>query len=188
MVEEEVRIPVDRIGALVGASGWAKRLIEKALDVKLKIDSNTGDVKIACEDESSAAVSLWRAKRVIEAIGVGFNPKKALLLAGEDYMMSIINLSEHASTKSSLTRIKGRIIGRKGRARENIEKYTGTYISVYRDKIAIIGRDEDIKLAEKAIKMLIEGAEHSTVYRMLERENWRRKRDELLRKGGIPLW
>jgi len=188
MAEEELRIPIDRIGALVGASGWAKKLIEKTLGVKLKINSDTGDVKITCESESSAAVSLWKARRVIEAIGLGFNPKKALLLAGDEYTLSIIDLSEYASTKNSLIRIKGRIIGRKGRARENIEKYTNTYISVYRDKIAIIGRVEDVKLAEKAIGMLIDGAEHSTVYRMLERESWRRKRDELLRKGGIPLW
>ncbi|RLG52706.1 MAG: RNA-processing protein [Thermoproteota archaeon] len=188
MAEEELRIPIDRVGALVGASGWAKRLIEKTLGVKLKIDSNTGDVKITCEDESSAAVAMWKAKRVIEAIGLGFNPKKALLLAGDEYTLSVIDLSEYAPTKNSLIRIKGRIIGRKGKARENLERYTDTYISVYRDKIAIIGKIEDVKLAEKAIEMLIEGAEHSTVYKMLERESWRRKRDELLRKGGIPLW
>jgi len=44
--------------------------------------------------------------------------------------------------------------------------------------IAIIGRINELSFAKKAIEMLLEGANHSTVYRYLERERRKRKLEE----------
>jgi ribosomal RNA assembly protein len=68
-----------------------------------------------------------------------------------------------------LTRIKGRIIGENGRARKNIEEMTNTYISVYGNYVAIIGSYENANIAREAIMMLIEGRQHSTVYKYIEK-------------------
>ena len=44
--EKLIRIPTDRIGALIGKSGNTKRLIEKKCSINLDIDSENGEVLI----------------------------------------------------------------------------------------------------------------------------------------------
>ena len=44
--EKLIRIPTDRIGALIGKSGNTKKLIEKKCSVNLDIDSQGGEVLI----------------------------------------------------------------------------------------------------------------------------------------------
>ena len=44
--EKLIRIPIDRIGALIGKSGITKKLIEKKCSVSLDIDSDEGEVMI----------------------------------------------------------------------------------------------------------------------------------------------
>ncbi|RLF40506.1 MAG: RNA-processing protein, partial [Thermoplasmata archaeon] len=46
-----VRIPRDRIGVLIGHKGEVKEEIERKTKIKLKIDSNSGEVQI---DDSNA--------------------------------------------------------------------------------------------------------------------------------------
>ena len=44
-----IRIPSDRIGALIGPSGKTKKRIEATFQIKLTIDSDTGNVKIVAK-------------------------------------------------------------------------------------------------------------------------------------------
>ena len=44
--EKLIRIPTDRIGALIGKSGKTKKLIEQKCSVNLDIDSEGGEVII----------------------------------------------------------------------------------------------------------------------------------------------
>ncbi|RLG35306.1 RNA-processing protein, partial [Methanosarcinales archaeon] len=73
-------------------------------------------------------------------------------------------------TPKTLKRIKGRIIGQKGKTRRVIETLTGVKISVYGKTVSLIGYPEQIKVAREAIEMLIKGTPHSTVYTFLERK------------------
>ncbi|MEM2575777.1 MAG: KH domain-containing protein, partial [Sulfolobales archaeon] len=72
-------------------------------------------------------------------------------------------------SQNHLTRIKGRVIGEEGKVKKNIEEMTGTNISVYEDYIAIIGDYDGANLAREAVEMLIQGRQHSTVYKYLDR-------------------
>lgn len=49
--EKMIRIPTDRIGALIGKSGKVKSKIEKKCSVKLEIDSKTGETLIRGTDK-----------------------------------------------------------------------------------------------------------------------------------------
>jgi ribosomal RNA assembly protein len=71
-----------------------------------------------------------------------------------------------------MLRLKGRVIGESGKSRKTIEDLSDTQISVYGKTIGIIGEAENTNMAKKAIDMLLTGAPHSTVFRILER--WRR--------------
>lgn len=169
-----VKIPMDRVAVLIGKNGEVKEKIEKH-GVKLEIDSSTGDVKIIGED----SLKELEAENVVRAIGRGFSPDKALLLFNEDYYFELIDMKDFVGKKPShIKRIAGRVIGKNGKTRRIIEEITGAYVVVYGHTVGIIGKIDEIETARQAIEMLLEGANHSTVYRFLEKERRRKKMEE----------
>lgn len=165
---EYVKIPKDRVGVLIGAEGATKAMLEKRCGVKLDV-THEGSVGIVSPEEDGLAE--WKALDVVKAIGRGFNPKYAMTLLKEDYVLSVINLYDILHQRDSdVKRVKARIIGEKGKAWNTLETLTTTKMAVYGRTVAIIGLEEDVLLAEKAINMLIKGAQHATVYRTLEQE------------------
>lgn len=164
----DVKIPVDRVAILIGKSGSIKRELEKKLQCTLTIDSQEGDVNIACENP----VELLVARDVVRAIGRGFNPDLALLLIKDDFTLEIISLTDYSNRKNHQERLKGRVIGRDGRSRNIIEEHTECHISVYGKTIAIIGPAENVRTAHKAVTSLLEGSPHAYVYKWLERQRF----------------
>jgi ribosomal RNA assembly protein len=81
-----------------------------------------------------------------------------------------------------MKRLKGRIIGKEGKTRRIIEELTETNVSVYGHTVSIIGNMEQAEVAKEAIRMLIRGSLHQTVYRFLHR-----KRREF-KKKKMELW
>lgn len=160
------KIPVERVGVLVGGGGRVVRTIRDRLGVVAKVDSTTGSVVLEPEDPATPAANLIKARDYVEAIGHGFSPERAERVLEEDQVILFVDLRAAAGdSENHLKRIKGRIIGEGGKARRNLEEMTGTYISVGSDSVAIIGGYEEAEVARKAIEMLAEGREHSTVYR-----------------------
>ncbi len=167
MQEIEIRIPEDRIGVLIGKEGEIKKKIQEKTGCKIKINSSTGDVKIIRGDD---AIGFLKAKSVVEAIARGFNPEVAMKLLDDDfYVFESIDLSEYVSPKA-LERVKGRIIGKEGKVRRMIEETLNVHVSVYDKFVSIIGAFENVAAAREAIMMLVEGAQHSTVQRFMERK------------------
>jgi len=179
-----IKIPKERVGVLIGPKGTVKEHIEKALSVKLEVDSATGGVFIQLTEECDDPSKLFRAKEVVMAIGRGFAPEKAFrLLREEDAVFHIVDLREICGkSESEMRRIKGRVIGREGKTRKLIEELTESNISVYGHTIGIIGSFENAETAREAINMLLRGSQHRTVYRFLHR-----KRREFKRKM-LDLW
>lgn len=164
--EEYARVSKDRIAALIGTKGKTKAEIEKKCKVKLDIDSKTGEVVLKGKD----LFEVHQAENIVKAIARGFSPEKALLLIGEEYFMEVIDLTEFVGKSAkALEQRRARVIGRSGKAREKIEKATGTFISAYGKTVSIIGREDGLPKAKKAVEMLIEGAMHTTVFKWLER-------------------
>ena len=178
------RIPRERIGVLIGANGSVKEYIERKLPVKLDINSETGDVIITLKEGAEDPSLLFKAKDVVLAIGRGFSPERAFrLLDEENCILEIIDLrSILGRSESALKRIKGRIIGRDGKTRAIIEEMSGALVSVYGHTVAIIGDFDQVNVAREAVNMLINGSEHASVYRFLQR-----KRQEIKRRR-FELW
>jgi ribosomal RNA assembly protein len=178
------KIPKDRIGALIGPEGKVKQVIEKRLKVELAIDSETGDVVIKLAPESDDPSLLFRAQEVITAIGRGFAPERAFrLIDDEELLLEVIDLREMFGTsQSELQRVKGRIIGQEGKTRRIIEELTEADVSVHGHTVAIIADMDQMEVAREAVKMILRGSMHSTVYRYLNR-----KRREL-KKKKLELW
>ncbi len=163
----EVKIPKDRVAVLIGIKGEIKKKIEKALDVKLFIDSKEGDVVVKGED----SLVLITAQNVVRAIGRGFSPEAASELLNENNYLEIIDISEFAgNSKTGMIRVRSRIIGTGGKARKTIEGLTTTSVVIQGKTIAIIGDYESVRLARMAFENLLMGSRHSTVYAMLEKK------------------
>ena len=60
-----------------------------------------------------------------------------------------------------------------------LSEKSGCFISVFGKTVAIIGRPDGIERARKAVEMLLEGANHSTVYRFLDSRALEEHRFEL---------
>lgn len=184
-----VRIPRERIGVLIGAKGSVKEYVEKKLLVKLDVNSETGDVIITLKENTEDPSLLFKAKDLVLAIGRGFSPERAFrLLEEEDCILEIIDLRRILGrSESTIRRIKGRIIGRDGKTRAIIEEMSGAFISIYGHTVAIIGDFDQVSVAREAVNMLINGSEHTTVYRFLQRKRQEIKRRKFELWEGSPL-
>jgi len=168
MVTQYVRIPQERIGVLIGHNGSVKEELERRSASKISVDSEEGEVCIE-GTEGGDPVKTLRVADMITAIGRGFSPEKAVALIDDASLLFEIVPLDHLTPKT-LKRVKGRIIGQKGKTRRTIENLTGVKMSVYGKTVGLIGSSRQIRAADDAIEMLIKGAPHNTVYSALERQ------------------
>lgn len=177
--EQTLKVPLDRVGVVLGKQGSTKSKIEKTCSVFLDVDSKTGEVTVRLKSSVEEAEP-FKAVAIINAISRGFSPERAFKLLSDNSVLETIDLREYVGrSKDALTRIKGRVIGLGGKARRVIEELTGTEISVYGHTVAIIGEPEGVRLASDAVKMLASGSQHSAVYRMLQRAKQKAKFERL---------
>lgn len=177
-------IPRDRIGVLVGPKGSIKSTIEQKLFVDLRIDSESGSVDIGVKPDSPDPSSALRAKDLVLAIGRGFSPPRAFSLFNEDMTFEIVDLHDYfGKNEAEIKRVDGRIIGREGKSRHNLEQLTGTLISVSGHTVSIIGPFDAVSMAKDALEKLIQGRQHGTVYKFL-----RKKRSQVKKEKALVLW
>jgi ribosomal RNA assembly protein len=178
-MEEYVRVPRARIGAVIGKEGKTKRKIEENLNIEVIVNTETGQVEIHDTESTEDPLAVWKGRDIVKAIARGFSPRKALWLADDETMLELIDLEDYfGKSKNALQRVKGRIIGRNGMTRKIIENMTGVYVSVYGRTVCLLGEYDDITSAKRAVEMLMEGCMHSTVYKFLEKTKRQKKMEE----------
>lgn len=174
-----VRIPVERVGVLIGRGGEVKELIERRTGVKLNVDSEEGDVEIDhthAQDPSMAIV----VSNIVVAIGRGFSPERALKLLENDCYLVVMDIRDYVGKKlDHIARMRARVIGTRGRTREIFEELTGADISIYGNTVAIIGSSLQVEIARRGMDMLLSGSEHAAVYHFLESRRPELKIDKL---------
>jgi ribosomal RNA assembly protein len=152
-----VKIPEERLKIF---RNYVEKL-EKISGCNVKVNE---DILIETEDPLLG----MRVKEVIKAFGRGFDFDVALNLLDEEYYLETINIQEFSGkSRKRFIVIKGRVIGREGKAKELIEKQTNVKIAIYGKTVSIIGKWEDVQKAKKAIESLLQGRKHSTVFRSL---------------------
>ena len=179
-----VRIPKERVGVLIGPDGKVKQKIEEKFMVELQIEGDSGGVTIVLSENASDPSLLFRAKDTVTAIGRGFSPEQAFrLLRKEEDVFDFIDLrAVFGRSESDIKRVKGRVIGANGKTRKLIEELTEASVVVYGHTIGFIGSFEQVDIARNAVQMLINGSQHHTVYKYLQR-----KRSEF-KKQRLELW
>lgn len=173
---QHVQVPDDRIGVLIGQGGETMREIEERAEVRLDIDSESGNVRI---EKVGDPVKGLKGPDVVRAIGRGFSPEEALRLLEDDMMIfEIVDIGAAARNENDLRRHKGRLIGEDGRTRELMEELTGASVTIYGSTLAAIGGPKQVEAVREATEMLLDGAPHGAVYSFLED-----RRRELKHKG-----
>lgn len=157
---ELVKIPEERLGVVIGKKGEIKREIERHTGAKIKVTQEGIQIE-------GLAERVEVAKAIVKAIGRGFSPERAFNLLKPGWKLEIISLK--GETPKTIKRLFGRVIGRKGTARLQLEKLTGSLISVYGSTVAIIGDEQAVSRAYRAVQDLLEGKSHERVYRQLKK-------------------
>ncbi len=137
--------------------------LRERLKCKIELEENMVTLDGDSYDE-------FNAKNVITAFGRGFDLDKSYKLLNEDYFFQQINLKDIFGSKDQIMRVKARIIGTEGKAKEYIESVSGADIAIFGSSVSIIGKIDDLKVAEAAIRMLIGGGTHKTAYMVMEKE------------------
>jgi ribosomal RNA assembly protein len=165
-----IRVPQDRVGAIIGKKGEVRKAIEERAGIKLQIDSETGEV-IIDDAKAKDPVLVMKVEDVIKAIARGFSPEKAYKLMEEEMYLHVIDIHDYVGkSPKHLRRIKARIIGKEGKTRRIIEGMTGAFLSIYGGTVSILGDFNAVEVSKTAVDMVLNGSEHSTVYKFLERK------------------
>ncbi|MBI2044092.1 hypothetical protein HYT24_01890 [Candidatus Pacearchaeota archaeon] len=151
------KLIADKIGRIVKS----RKQVEKELDVKLTIKGKEVSIEGNPENE-------YYAEKIIDALNLGFTFEIALLIKEEDYVFEIINIKDHTKRKD-LERIRGRIIGTKGKTLKVLEGLTKCFFEVKDNTVGVIGDAEHIEGAQEGIISLIRGSKQSKVYNYLEK-------------------
>jgi len=178
-MEHFLKIPQDRIGAMIGPAGKVKRDIEKKTGIKVDVDSETGEVTIHY-DNVKDPVMVLKINDFIRAVGRGFSPERAYRLLKEDQYFAVMDIQDYVGKKMDhVRRMRARVIGSGGKTRRVIEELSEAELSIYGDTIAIIGDAEALDIAKTALDMILNGSEHSAVYSYLEHTRRERRLAEL---------
>ncbi len=139
-----------------------KKQLERAFNVKVSNKAKIVFIEGKPEDEMLAL-------QAIETMELGFDVDDATLLKNEDIIfekLSIRNLTH----RKNLEEIRGRVIGTQRKALNTIEDLTDCIIRVHNNTVGVIGRIQDIEKAIYAVRKIISGSEHASVYAYLEEQ------------------
>lgn len=181
--QQFIKVPAERIAVLIGKKGAVVERIKQECVVDVEIESATGNVVVGYDTKSLLEGNPFKALEIMSAIARGFSPEKAFKLLHEDIVFQLLDMRDYVgNSQSSISRVKGRIIGERGKSRRTIEELSGADVSVYGHTVGFIGIFDAIKVAVEAIILLSKGSSHRTVYAMLQ--NYRRK----LKQERMSLW
>ena len=138
-----------------------KKRLQELLNVK--ITNNGKDVTIDGEAEDE-----YIAEKVIDAINFGFPYSTAISIKISDNEIEVINIKDYTK-RQDLERIKGRIVGKKGKTIQTISQLTKCSFEIKDHFVGMIGPLEFIKNGQDGITSLIKGSKQANVYAYLEK-------------------
>src|SRR5580692_3436621 len=126
-------------GVFIRAGSHPKRSIEKLTRAKVDIDPEDEEIMVSAPDEADPGIVL-KARDIVIAIGRGFSPERAFRLLRDDSYLGLVDIKGVSGKrgKKSIWRIRSRLIGENGRARERLEELSGCFVSIYGNTVALI--------------------------------------------------
>ena len=171
-----IKVPQDRVGVVIGHKGEILRRLSSGGGIPIEVDSETGEVTLH-DEEAEDAYRAFKLRDVVRAIGRGFTPEKALVLLDEDRYYHEFDIRDFSGkSQKRVQQVRSRAIGSGGKTRRLIEELTNCSLSIKGNTVAIIGDLDGLKVASRAVEMILAGSEHSTVYGYMEKMRKQLKR------------
>jgi ribosomal RNA assembly protein len=101
-------------------------------------------------------------------LNFGFPFLAATSIKEENRILEIINIKEF-TIKKDLERVRGRIIGKGGKALKTLSNLTNSYLELKDNQVGIITEVENLERVTEAVVELIQGKKHGNVYRGIEK-------------------
>lgn len=162
--EMKIMYNEEEISNIVGKKGRNIKELKRMLNINIKIVGNIVEIR------DLGKLNMYETISIIDALALGFSAKKAVQLQDPNYLFERINLKTRLR-KTRRKVIKSRIIGKEGKTIDIIQKMTGCDIKIFDNTVGIIGKEENVELAKRAIEKLMRGAPHSVVYKWLAHES-----------------
>ncbi len=162
-------LPAKRLERLQKEGGRPLKDLEKRGSVKIAVKKEGEYATLEISGESEGE---WIVEQVLRAIDLGFQPKQALKLFGENAYLETVDLGEAMHGKANaVARMKARIIGSEGRIRQTLEELSEAAIAVSDDdRVGLLGGFDEVRAAKEAILRLLEGKQHGSVISFLRGE------------------
>ena len=175
-------LPAKRLARLKIGGGKALRELERKGSVKIAVKEEGEYATLEIEGGSEGE---WVAEQVLRAIDLGFLPRQATKLFGENVFLEVVDLGEAMHGKANaVTRMKARLIGSEGRIRKALEELSEAAIAISDDeRVGLLGGFDEVRAAKEAILRLLEGKQHGGVISYLRHEKRKREAGAL----GIKL-
>ena len=150
-----------------------KRLME---ELGVTINNNGKEVSVEGKPEDE-----YIAIQVLDALNYGFPYIEAISMKKENKELETVNIKEHTN-QSNLERVRGRIIGKGGKALKTLANLTDSAMELKENTVAIIANPENMERATEAVISIAKGAKHGYVYKGLE-HNFPKQEYDLGLKG-----
>jgi len=131
--------------------------------LNLKINNRGKEVTINGTPEDEYA-----GEQVLDALNQGFPFVEAISIKTENKVLEIVNIKDYTK-KANLERIRGRIIGKGGKALKTLSGLTDSAMELKENHVGIITAPENLERATEALIAIIKGAKHGAVYKELEK-------------------
>ena len=164
-----IPIPIPRLAYL--KTHWISiytPLVDLNFDVMMNLKNPSIDLRIM--KSKSTKLSLEKAKKFIQTVLKGVKPKDASLLLDSNNDVINFSLKEIKSLSvNSQSRAIGRVVGKDGKIKKQIETTSNTKIYIKGGNVCIIGDNEGLRISKEAVCRLVMGANPGGVERNLKK-------------------
>merc|ERR1712146_851742 len=131
--------------------------ISEELKLNIRMNLKTRTVEIATKVETEDFGTLQKGFDFINAFILGFNVNDAAaLISSDELFMQTFDLKDVATLKRKhLSRSVGRLVGKEGRVKTNIENITRTRVVIANNRVHLLGTYNNIRIVRDAICHLI---------------------------------
>lgn len=172
---EKIVFPTKKLGKILGKNKNNLKRLERTFDAKIEISSSDDMTEITIKSKKKdSGFEEYIIVNVVEALAFSFDLNTALLLRNTNYILRKIDIKGMIKGPR-VSVVGGRIIGRQGKTKQLLEKASECDIVLRDHVVGIIGRTENVELANQAILALIRGAPQSRVVGHLEKDMARLK-------------
>ncbi|KAI5186749.1 RNA-binding protein PNO1 [Nematocida homosporus] len=138
-------------------------VVQCKLEIRMNLSNRSIDIRTC--SKTTTAVAIQRAEEFIKAVVLGFSVEDALsILRMDTIYVDGFDIEEVRILRNDhVGRAIGRIAGKKGKVKTNLENISQTRIVLEDKHIRILGTAENIALAKTAISKLIMGSQPAKV-------------------------